>query len=51
MGEIVLPLPRMLAALPRSREFALLVVGGRGKYCNIAIWTATSLIQAVVQRE
>jgi len=51
IGEIVVPLLRMLAALSRSREFALLVVGGRGKYCNIAIWIATSLVQAVVQRE
>src|SRR5215471_18403839 len=43
MGEIVMLSPRILAALP-SREFALLVVDGRGKYCNIAIWAATSLI-------
>jgi hypothetical protein len=51
MGEIVMLSPRILAASPRSREFALLVVDGRGKYCNIAIWAATSLIQVVVQCE
>jgi hypothetical protein len=51
IGEIVVPLLRMLAALSRSREFAPLVVGAEANIAILRFWIATSLVQAVVQRE